>query len=783
MSNELVFARQLHTWGVAVTAIKRSTKRPAHRWKHWQDQHQTEAEFDALPWRTAVAIGIVNGSGGFRIFDIDAVKGPDGLPAELVPEKVVVDLLCALDLPDDYQWSYRSGSGAGFGVIVRCEEELPADWAASKGIFIGAAKADYPFGNLELRWSKGQTVIDGAHPTGPGYQWRRGERPFQPPAIIKAVQVINGFKAIAEQPETGSIQVVQTPPNPTSRKNKTAAGGRYAAAALSDATRQVSLALPGERNDTLFRQTASIAELVNGGELDRAVVETSMTTAALTAGLSPEETQATINSAFMAATGKVRYPKPSVNGSGARGELSACPQESVATNNGNPIAYKLNDTGNAERFASRYRDIVRYNHSTDCWLIWVGTHWQRDDDGEVQRLAKECVLAIYEEAAEAARAGHDEQLFKWARTSGQEPRRKALLNLARSELPIAITHDRLNRGDYLLNVRNGTLNLQTGQLQPHKPGDLLTYVLPVEYDKTAKCPGWEQFLKRITGGDGDMMAYLARAVGYTLSGSTDEQCLFFLYGRGANGKSTFVETIMALLDELAAKVRSEVLIQSERDRVPNEIAALAGKRLVVMSELPSSGRLNEGVVKDLTGGDTISARFLYGEPFQFKPTCTLWLYGNHKPTICGVDDGIWRRIHLIPFEVQIPIADRDPYLLARLREEFPGILAWVVGGWRDYCQYGLRPPARVTGATSAYRAESDILGKFLEERCYEREGALAEAGKLYEAYKAWAEENGLYPLSNVRFSRLLIERGFIKKKNTGTKRQEYYGLGLLSETR
>jgi putative DNA primase/helicase len=336
-----------------------------------------------------------------------------------------------------------------------------------------------------------------------------------------------------------------------------------------------------------------------------------------------------------------------MNGNGYGGQAAGSWQSvagSQAAEVASPLQFKTDEIGNAERFAAQHGSNVRYDHSAEHWLVWTGTHWQRDGDGAMQRLAKQTARAIYDETATAAHAGRDEQaaqLSKWARASAAEYRLNAMLNLARAELSIAITHDRLNRHDLLLNVQNGTLDMQTGQLRNHSRADLLTYVLPVEYDPGATCPTWDTFIDRVTGGDGDLAAFLSRAVGYTLSGVTTEQCLFFLYGRGANGKSTFVETVMALMGALGHKARAQAIMVAERGRIPNEVAALAGKRLVVTSEFNEGGRLDEGLVKDMTGGDAVSARFLHHEPFAFKPTFKLWLYGNHKPVITGTDDGIW----------------------------------------------------------------------------------------------------------------------------------------------
>lgn len=306
------FARQLNEWGAAATAIMPGTKRPAHKWERWQTQPQTGPELDGLPWPSAAAVGVVNGSGDFRIFDIDAVKDDQGRPVAPVPEDVVVALLLALGLPDDYQWSYRSGSGAGFGVVIRCAEALPPEWAATKGVYIGKPQPGRDFGRLELRWSTGQTVIDGRHPSGPGYRWRRGARPFVPPAMRAAEHVIAAFTAIADYAATSEV----APTMPAAANGAAAASGRYATAALIDAIRQVSTTAPGDRNNVLFRQTAGLAELVNGGVLARADVERAMTGAAAGAGLGADETAATIAGAFKKVGPATRPPRSPANGNG-----------------------------------------------------------------------------------------------------------------------------------------------------------------------------------------------------------------------------------------------------------------------------------------------------------------------------------------------------------------------------------------------------------------------------------------------------------------------------------
>ena len=366
-------------------------------------------------------------------------------------------------------------------------------------------------------------------------------------------------------------------------------------------------------------------------------------------------------------------------------------------------------------------------------MIWRGTHWERGGAGTVGALAKQTARRIDAEADQSAATGQGARaavLSRWAGTSAGERRLGSMVNMAATSPTVAVTAAQLNRGDGLLNVQNGTIVLTTGELRPHDRADLLTYVLPVAYDPAATCPTWERFLGRVAPGLGD---YLARAVGYTLSGTAAEQCLLFLYGRGANGKTTFIETVATLMGCLGHKARSAALMAEAAERIPNEIAVLAGKRFVVASELADGGRLNEGLIKDLTGNDAISARFLYGESFTFRPSFVLWLYGNHRPVIVGTDDGIWRRVHLVPFTVQIPPAERDPALPAKLQTELPGILAWAMRGWHDYQEHGLGAPEAVTAATADYRAESDILGHFLAERCVVGPAAKVRAGELYGA--------------------------------------------------
>ncbi|MDZ7809989.1 MAG: phage/plasmid primase, P4 family [Arhodomonas sp.] len=281
--------------------------------------------------------------------------------------------------------------------------------------------------------------------------------------------------------------------------------------------------------------------------------------------------------------------------------------------------------------------------------------------------------------------------------------------------------------------------------------------------------------------DREVRAFVKRFAGYALTGSTAEQVLAFMYGTGRNGKSVFIETLAALMGDYHTATRIETLSVTRGGGIPNDVAALAGARLVTVSETPEGSRLNESLVKDLTGGDTITARFLRHEFFQFRPQFKLWVRGNHKPQIRGTDDGIWRRVMLIPFTVQIPEPEVDPTLTEKLRDELPGILQWAIAGCLEWQRQGLRPPATVANAVREYRSEMDTLATFIEERCVIAEHAMASAKALYQDYTQWCEQSGERPVSQTRFGMSLSERGFPKDKGGAANTYHWFGIGLKTD--
>jgi putative DNA primase/helicase len=388
---------------------------------------------------------------------------------------------------------------------------------------------------------------------------------------------------------------------------------------------------------------------------------------------------------------------------------------------------------------------------------------------------------MYREASDIEDKTERTNLVKWALTSESKKNIEAMIALAKSERGIPIVPDELDKDTYLLNCTNGTIDLRTGKLKKHRQSDLITRRIEVIHNPIAICPTWQTFLKRIFENDQELITYVQRCVGYTLTGSTDEQCMFFAYGTGKNGKSTFFETLIKLMSGYAMKAPTEMLMLKKHDGISNDVARIAGSRLVVASEVQEGKRLSESLLKDLTGGDTIPARFLYKETFEFEPTHKLWMYGNHKPEIRGTDPGIWRRIRVIPFSVHIPPEEVDPKLKQKLLQELPGILLWAIDGCIDHQKYGLVTPQAVTKATQQYRTEMDILAAFIDDCCTTMPKARVKAGDLYKVYVNWCDENGENAISQRRLGQKLDERGFIRQR-TGIDGAWYrLGLGLLSD--
>jgi P4 family phage/plasmid primase-like protien len=446
-------------------------------------------------------------------------------------------------------------------------------------------------------------------------------------------------------------------------------------------------------------------------------------------------------------------------------------------------SYNFTDLGNAQRLVAMFGDDMRYCHTWKRWLTWDGKRWLTDETGgaPVSRMAQEVIRMMYAEASQMEDRDSRKDLVAWARKCESRSRIDNMIALAQTQLGVAITPADLDTDPWLLNVLNGTLDLRTGKLRAPDRRDLLTRMVPVEFDPKAECPNWIRFLTRAMDGDGEMIGFIQKAVGYTLTGETREHTMFFSYGQGKNGKSTFTETMAALFADYGRRVPTETLMVRQNEGISNDVARLKGARFVSAAETEEGKRLNESKLKDLTGGDTIVARFMHAEFFEFKPTFKIWMYGNHKPIIRGVDEGIWRRIHMIPFVVTIPPEERDGELPAKLLRELPGILAWAVRGCLCWQRDGLQKPKAMEEAVQEYREEMDVIGSFLEECTVRTPGQHTTPRALYQEYVRWAKVTGAHEGSENGFSRQLKSRGMNAEKANGARVYRHLSLKSSQE--
>lgn len=558
----------------------------------------------------------------------------------------------------------------------------------------------------------------------------------------------------------------------------------------------------GGRNDQLNRSAFNLGQLVAGGELDEGLARAELEAAALSVGLGEHEIEVTMASGL--ASGKLQPRRVPERPQASHPSWVRDPDDPAATeppvrhlalvaggegdppaplpgepSEGRPIE-RLTDLGNARRLVRLHLHELRYVPQWRTWLAWDGRRWRRDATGEVQRRAKEVVGQLHREAW-AAGGGRGEEISKWAQKSEAEVRLRAMVEVATTEPLIPVEPNQLDADPWLLNVLNGTIDLRTGILREHRPGDLMTKMAPVAYDPAATYDRWDAFLDQVTDGDESMVTFLRRAAGYTLTGLTTEEKLFFCYGPTASGKSTFLDALGACLGDYSMTADFETFVAKEHSGgAKSDVARLAGSRYVRSVEVDEGKRLAEGLVKGLTGGDLITARFLYGNEFEFLPAFKLWLAANDAPRVRHSDEALWRRILRVPFDHSVPEGKRDPTLKRDLRSTTvggPAVLAWAVRGCLEWQQEKLGVPARVVEETAAYRDEQDPLKEFLEDRCIERDGVWCTKDLLYSAYEQWA---GKRPMSRRKLAELLTHRGFQedRKRVGGEVKRLWIGLGV-----
>jgi P4 family phage/plasmid primase-like protien len=446
-----------------------------------------------------------------------------------------------------------------------------------------------------------------------------------------------------------------------------------------------------------------------------------------------------------------------------------------------PKHERFTDLGNAKRFVAHHAGTIAYCEPIGRWLIYDGVRWNEDEMLRIVSMAGEFISSLYPLAEQLkdqkARKAFQTHLLR----SESQRSLNAMISLSRADPAVARSPEAFDLDPWLFTVNNGTIDLRTGKLRVHDPKDRITKLAPVTYDPAAQCPRWLEFLDMIMVGRKNLTSFIQRAVGASLTGVTSDKAMFILFGPGGdNGKSTMVEVIEMLLGSYARRTPVDTFLKKREGGIPNDVARLRGARFVWAAESERGARLAESMIKEMTGGDRMTARFLHREFFEFMPSFKIWLATNHKPNVRG-DQAIWRRLKLIPFDYSIPKDKQKKRheVMAMFEAELPGILNWALVGCLEWQRNGLGVPEEVVAATREYEAEQDTFAMFLEERCVRTPNTRALSTELYREYKGWAEQYWETPVSHKVFASLMSERGFHKSRTK--KGLLYTGIGVRLE--
>lgn len=758
--------------GANVLPIETGQKRPAGEWARWIAERQTPENFAALDWSQADRFGIVSGINGWRTFDVDDNADPF----------VIRTILDQLGLPLDYPWVEKSQSGTGYHLWVLCDEALtafPAFADGQPGVVAGTLVAG---GQLELRWQRNQTIVAGsALPEN----WLNGV-PAAGPATVSAAAVAGAFLSVA---------------TPKDRKQRPA---QFVGAAGSGDRPGDDFNTRGDIRPFLESHGWTCLDRIGEVEYWRRPGKSDGSASAtlnyypglfyvFSSNAAPFSQNVGYSSFavysllehgadFAAASRTLR-----TLGYGRTPSLDGLTEAQVAVLQGAADRFRYSDYGNAECFTEVYGTGIRFDRKRrDGWLVWNGTAWREDERGAVEQQ----MLTMIRQRGQAAFTIRDdaqrEDAAKWAlRSESGKHYLEALARVKTMPGVVTVTTD-YDRDPWLLTLNNATLDLRTGAQYDPRPEDLITKVAPVHLDPEADCPTWNRFISEIFEGDGELVRYVQKALGMCLSGDISEQAFFIAYGQGANGKSTLLNTVRRVLGDYAATTSFGTFDADSRNEYGNDIAALKGRRFVVAIEAEHSRKLAEARVKTITGGDEISCRFLYGEFFAYRPTYKVWLAVNHKPVVRGADHGIWRRIHLVPFNVRFGEGGKpvDRGLESKLTAEFPGIFNWLLEGFQQWRAEGLQRPDSVRLATEDYQQENDSVARFVAECCETGPNHKMEASVAYPAFRAWLQDQGEQArfIPNQTFwGHRMAEKGFQKTKN-GHGRVEYRGIALRENT-
>jgi putative DNA primase/helicase len=543
----------------------------------------------------------------------------------------------------------------------------------------------------------------------------------------------------------------EAPPNPSLGAPRIAS--LRAAAALQDEVATVRASRKRTRNDRLNTAAFSMGQLIAEGAIGRPEVGAALTAAAQVAGLEEGEIRNTIASGLRAGQAQPRHR----NGSSATAVADPLLSELAKLGE--------TDTDNARRLVTRHGASVRFIPERKRWFVFDGEVWRADVAKQQVVFAQDSARLI---AGEADLVGDDRRADRrrWAQLSLGAGAIKRALEMAQPHATRSIAE--FDTDPWLINAKNGTLDLRSGVLREFNAADHLTRLAGTLYDPKAECVRFKQFLRKVFANDTDLIRFVQRFAGYTLTGEVTEQCFLFLQGPGKNGKSTLIQIMQQMLGDYACSTPTETLLAKHvTSSMSNDLARLQGARMVSAVESNPNRQLDEALIKQVTGGDRITARFLYAEFDEYTPQFKLWFVANHPPRLRSTDDALWRRIHVLPFEVVIANDEVDRDLLTALQSELPGILAWAVRGCHRWQKSGLRPPERVVAATHQYRKEVDHVRRFLHECVEATDSAVTRSSILYERYERWCSEKGEHSVSQKALGKRLVEAGYTPTRLSG----------------
>jgi putative DNA primase/helicase len=695
------------------------------RLTEWQKKASDDTKKITHWWGTFphANVGVMCGQDtGFMVVDVDGPTGEDSLKGR------------------DWPKTQKVKTGRGFHYHFKWPK-LEFALKNNAGILPG----------VDIKVGKGQAVMPpSVHYNGTKYEWEVSPDECElADAPAWFVEILKEKFAPKKRLEENITKLENT--------KKAAQNNRYWQAALEKEVGNVAMANEGTRNDQLNKSAYVLAGIVAAHHLDDYEVRSQLERAARRAGLNETEIERTLSSALGAGKSHPRDdPKSNITVKFRKREEQPEPEKKKRI-------YCLNNRGNVERLLDLHDKDLKYVREYKDWIHWTGKNWQRDETAPFSSL-DDVVASLYEETKTCQEDDKRKKLAGFAALCGNHATYAATVALASKNPEFSVSVLEMDADDCKINLQNGVLNLKDFQLLEHDSKYNLMKITKYAFDIKATCPRWDQFMIEIFEGKTELIEYVQRAVGYSLTGEMTEKCFFFLYGaEGDNGKSKFLEILRELLGEYAKNADIATFLTSKNEKVRDDLAALYGARVITTAEPEEGSRFAMAVIKPWTGGDPQTCRELYGKIFTYQPKGKLWLAANNKPSIYERTNAAWGRIQLIPFNKTFKKEDQDGHLSEKLKKELPGILNWALKGLMDYRTLGgLYQPAIIKEAVESYRRENDSVRVFVEEVCTIESNASMDGPQIYTSYKDFCLNSGLRPLGLGKFNAAMLETCVLK---------------------